>query len=217
VSFQDVLRRERHLPRWLRRTLVVVGIGLVALLVLDWIVSLIMTSRLRSEANEAFAPVPPPRRAIMCDSGPTSACAAKAARTTQSTVAWMPAPTGYRLRWLVAVGGEGRRSLAFEYLVSDSFTLELESDPDPTRSLDYNAHIGATFDIDGTRVFAYVPNDAIFPMLTLAWTHEDMEYRLYVMPVSLFDQPIIAPAEFAPLVANVRYESSTSQRLVKHA
>ena len=80
----------------------------------------------------------------------------------------------------------------------------------PTRPLDYNAHIGATFDLDGTRVIAYVPNDAIFPMLTLAWTHEDMEYRLYVMPVSPFDPPIIAPAEFAPLVADVRYESSTS-------
>src|SRR6266540_2062907 len=114
VSGQGVLRRERHLPRWLRRTLVVVAIGLVALLLLDWIVSLIMVSRLRSEANEAFAPVPPPRQAIMCDSGPSSACAAKAARTAQSTVAWMPAPTGYQLRWLVAVGGEGRRSLAFE-------------------------------------------------------------------------------------------------------
>ena len=63
------------------------GIGLVALLVLDWIVALMMTTRLRSEANEAFAPVPPPRQAIMCDSGPTSACAAKAARTAQSTVA----------------------------------------------------------------------------------------------------------------------------------
>jgi hypothetical protein len=37
-----------------------------------------------------------------------------------------------------------------------------------------------------------------------------MEYRLYVMPVSPFDPPIIAPAEFAPLVADVRYESSTS-------
>ena len=210
MSVQDALRRERHLPRWLRRTLVVVGIGLVALLVLDGIVTLIMTSRLRSKANEAFAPAPPPRGVIMCDSGPIPMCAAKAARTTQSTVAWMRAPTGYQLRWLVAVGGEGRRSVAFEYLVSDSFTLELESDPDPTRPLDYNAHIGATFDIDGTRVFAYVPNDATFPMLTLAWTHEDMEYRLYVMPASPFDPPIIAPAEFAPLVANIRYESSTS-------
>jgi hypothetical protein len=50
---------------WLRRTLVVVGIGLVALLVLDGIVTLIMTSRLRSKANEAFAPVPPPRQVIM--------------------------------------------------------------------------------------------------------------------------------------------------------
>jgi hypothetical protein len=210
VSVQDVLRRERHLPRWLRRTLVVVGIGLVALLVLDGIVTLIMTSRLRSKANEAFAPVRPPRQVIMCDSGPTSACAAKAARTTQSTVTWMPAPTGYQLRWLVAVGGEGRRSLVFEYLVSDSLTLELQSDPDPTHPLDYNAHIGGTYDIDGTKVSAYVPNDPTFPMLTLAWTHEDMEYRLYVMPVSLFDPPIIAPAKFAPLVANVRYESSTS-------
>jgi hypothetical protein len=47
-------------------------------------------------------------------------------------------------------------------------------------------------------------------MLTLAWSHEDMEYRLYVMPVSPFNPPIINPAEFAPLVANVRYESSTS-------
>jgi hypothetical protein len=121
-----------------------VGIGLVALLVFDWIVSLIMTPRLRSEANEAFAPVRPPRQAIMCDSGPTPACAAKAARKAQSTVAWMPAPTGYQLCWLVAVRGEGRRSLAFEYLVSDSLTLELESDPDPTHPLDYNAHIGAT-------------------------------------------------------------------------
>jgi hypothetical protein len=122
----------------------------------------------------------------------------------------MPAPTGYQLRWLVAAGGEGRRSLAFEYLVSDSFTLELESDQDPTHPLDYNAHIGATFDIDGTQVSAYVPNDATFPMLTLSWAHEDMEYRLYVMPMSLFDQLLIAPAEFAPLVANVRYESPTS-------
>ena len=179
-------------------------------MVLDWIVGLIMVSRLRSEANEAFAPVPPPRQAIMCDSGPTSACAAKAARTAQSTVAWMPAPTGYQLRWLLAVGGEGRRSLAFEYLVSDRFRLELESDPDPTHPLDYNAHIGDTFDIDGTQVSAYVPNEATYPMLTLAWTHEDMEYRLYVMPVSLFDPPIINPAEFAPLVANARYESPTS-------
>jgi hypothetical protein len=187
-----------------------VGVGLVALLVFVWIVSLIMTPRLPSEANEPFAPVPPPRQAIMCDSEPTAACAAKAAWTAQSTVAWMPAPTGYQLRWLVAVGGEGRRSLAFEYLVSDSFTLELESDPDPTQPLDYNAHIGATFDIDGTQVWAYVPNDPTFPMLKLAWTHGDMEYRLYVMPVSPFDPPIIAPAEFAPLVANVRYESSTS-------
>jgi hypothetical protein len=187
-----------------------VGIGLVALLVLDGIVTLIMTSRLRSKANEAFAPVPPPRQVIMCDSGPTSACAAKAARTAQSTVAWMHPPTGYQLRWLVAVGGEGRRSLAFEYLVSDSFRLELESDSDPTHPLDYDAHIGATFDVNGTQVSAYVPNDPTFPMLTLAWIHEGMEYRLYVMPVSPFDPPIINPAEFAPLVANVRYESSTS-------
>jgi hypothetical protein len=122
----------------------------------------------------------------------------------------MPAPTGYQLRWLVAAGGEDRRSLAFEYLVSDRFTLELESNPDPTHPLGYNAHIGATFDIDGTQVSAYVPNDATFPMLTLAWAHEDMEYRLYVMPASLFDPPIIAPAEFAPLVADVRYASSPS-------
>jgi hypothetical protein len=107
-------------------------------------------------------------------------------------------------------GGEGRRSLAFEYLVSDSFSLELESDPDRSHPLDYNAHIGATFDIDGTQVSTYVPNDATFPMLTLAWTHEEMEYRLYVMPVSPFDPPIINPAEFAPLVANVRYDSPTS-------
>jgi hypothetical protein len=97
----------------------------------------------------------------------------------------MPAPTGYQLRWLVAVGGEGRRSLAYEYLVSDSFALELRSDPDPTPPLDYNAHVGATFDIDGTPVSAYVPSDANHTMLTLAWTHEDKEYRLYVMPASL--------------------------------
>jgi hypothetical protein len=122
----------------------------------------------------------------------------------------MPAPTGYQLRWLVAAGGEDRRSLAYEYLVSDSFTLELHSDPDPTPPLDYNAHVGATFDIDGTQVSAYVPNDATTAMLTLAWTHEDKRYRLYVMPASLFDRPIIAPAEFAPLVADVRYGSSPS-------
>jgi hypothetical protein len=187
-----------------------VGIGLVALLVLDGIVTLIMTSRLRSKANEAFAPARPPRQAIMCGSGPTSACAAKAARTTRSTVAWMPAPTGYQLRWLVAVGGEGRRSLAYEYLVSDSFALELRSDPDPTPPLDYNAHVAATFDIDGTPVSAYVPSDPTHTMLTLAWTHEGKEYRLYVVPASLLDRPIIAAAEFAPLVANVRYASSPS-------
>jgi hypothetical protein len=70
--------------------------------------------------------------------------------------------------------------------------------------------VGATFDIDGTPVSVYVPNDATFPMLTLAWSHEDLEYRLHVMPVSPFDPPTIAPAEFAPLVADVRYESSTS-------
>ncbi len=119
----------------------------------------------------------------------------------------MPAPTGYEFRWLVAVGGEGRRSLAYEYLVSDSFALELHSDPDPTPPLDYNAHEEATFDIDGTPVSAYVPSDATYTMLTLAWTHEDKEYRLYVMPASLLDRPIIAPAEFAPLVATVRYAS----------
>lgn len=181
---------------------------MVALLVFGWIVSLIMTPRLRSEANEAFAPVPPPRQAIMCDSGPTAACAAKAARTAQSTVAWMPAPSGHQLRWLVAIGGEDRRTLAFEYLVSKSFALELESNPDPIHPLDYNAHVATTFDIDGTQVSAYVPNDDTFPMLTLAWTHKGVEYRLYVMPVSPFDPPIIAPAEFAPLVADVRYESS---------
>lgn len=146
----------------------------------------------------------------MCDSGPTPACAAKAARMAQSTVAWMPAPTGYQLRWLVAVGGEDRRSLAYEYLVSESFTLELQSDSDPTPPLDYNAHIGATFDVDGTQVSAYVPNDATHPMLTLAWIHQEKEYRLYVMPALLFDRPIIVPAEFAPLVASVRYASSPS-------
>jgi hypothetical protein len=162
-----------------------VGIGLVALFVLDWIVYIIMVSHLRSKANEAFALVPPPRQVIMCDSGPTPACAAKAARIAQSTVAWMPAPTGYQLRWLVAAGGEDRRSLAYEYLVSDSFRLELESDPDPTPPLDYNAHVGATFDIDGTPVSVYVPNDATFPMLTLAWSHEDLEYRLHVCPCRL--------------------------------
>ncbi len=183
------------------------GIGLVALLVLGWTVSLIMTSRLRPDANRGLAPAPPPRQAIMCDSGPTPACAAKAARTAHSTVAWMPAPTAYELRWLVAVGGKGRRSLAFEYLVSNSSTLELESDPAPTPPLDYNAHVGATFDINGTQVSAYVPNDDTFAMLTLAWTHDDVEYRLYVVPVSPFDSPVIAPADLAPLVANVRYAS----------
>jgi hypothetical protein len=209
VSGQGVLRRERHFPRWLRRTLLVVGIGLVALLVLDWIVHVIMVSHPAIQDNEV-SPAPPPHRMIMCDSGPTPACAAKAAEMAQSTVAWMPAPTGYQLRWLVAWGGENRRSLAYEYLVSDSFTLNLESYPDPSQPLDYNAHLGTTFDIGGTQVSAYVPNDATTAMLMLAWTHEDKEYRLYVMPASLFDAPIIAPAEFAPLVADVRYASSPS-------
>jgi hypothetical protein len=57
--------------------------------------------------------------------------------------------------------------------------------------------------ISSTQVSAYVPNDATTAMLTLAWTHGDKEYRLYVMPASLLDPPIIAPAEFAPLVADV--------------
>jgi hypothetical protein len=146
----------------------------------------------------------------MCQTGPTSACAAEAARMARSTVAWIRPPTGYELRWLAAIGGKDRRSFAFEYLVSDRFALELASDPDPTRALDYNAHVEATFEVDGTHVSAYVPNDPTLPELTLAWSHQRLQYRLYVMPLSPFDPAVIDPADFAPLVASVRYVSPPS-------
>jgi hypothetical protein len=120
---------------------------------------------------------------------------------------WIRPPTGYQLRWLAAIGGRDRRSFAFEYLVSDRFALELASDPDPTRLLDYNAHLEATFGIDGTQVSAYVPNEPTFPELTLVWSHKRLQYRLYVMPLSPLAPPLIDPADFVPLVASVRYAS----------
>jgi hypothetical protein len=117
----------------------------------------------------------------------------------------MPVPMGYQLRWLVAVGGEDRGNLAFEQLASARLLVELKSDPDPPFPLDYNAHVEGTFNIGGRQVTAYVPNDETFPTLTLAWTHKDANYTLDVTALSVFDPPTIDAAEFAPLVATVRY------------
>jgi hypothetical protein len=185
-------------------------LALVALLLLDLIVPIVpivMISRARRDASHVFAPIHPPRDAIMCEIGPTSACAAEGARVTHTTVAWMPVPAGSRFRWLVAAGGKHRRSFAYEELTSDRLTLELASDPSSVQQLDYNAHLKAVFEIGGTNVSAYVPNDPTFSMLKLAWSHEGLTYRLYVMPESLLDQPVIVPADFEQLIASVRHVS----------
>lgn len=207
VNLQDTLRRERHLPLWLRRTLVVIALGIAAVLVLDRIVSLVMMREFRSETRELFTPIRPPPRMVMCDSGPNPACAADAAQAARTTFAWMPVPRGYRLRWVAAGGGEEGRGLAFEEIESDDFLITLESALDPPFPPDSDAHLDRTFNVRGTIVSAYVPNDDTFPMLTLAWTHKDTDHSLTVLQLSIFDPPRIDASEFAALVGTVRYEA----------
>ena len=204
MSIGEALRREHRLPRWIWRSVATVGAVVVVALLADVVAGLFFGSRIRETLNEAFEPVRPPADGVMCDSGPTPACAADAAAAADATVAWMPAPDGYRLRWLVAGGDEGR-GIAFEYLTSETVALELHSGWTSVRPLDADAHVAATFDVDGTRVVAWIPDDDTVPEVTLVWTRGREEFRLFVFPTSPLDTSPIDPASFANLVASVRY------------
>jgi hypothetical protein len=147
---------------------------------------------------------PPFAKAIICRAGPSSACAAEAARRTSLPIAWMAPPPGFQLQWLAAVAlsgqSEGRR-FAFENLVSRELLLELNTQPQIPPQVD--ADLLGTYVVKGVtvRVFASRYSSS----LTLAWMQLGTTYSLWVAPVDLVDQRSLDPQAYLGLVATVKY------------
>jgi hypothetical protein len=139
----------------------------------------------RARIDELFRPLsPPPARLVTCRGAMDAACAQTAADRIGITVAWLDAPPGYRLEWMLAndrtvstevgviasqyfLGSDGRGM--FEVVTS---VPPIGDGPPPTRaqSLSHGADTGSLW------------VDARFGIVSIEWTHEGIVYLITAQP-----------------------------------
>jgi len=182
-----------------------------------WIAGELFAASVAGQAQHVttLSGLTPPAADRPCTGTVDTVCASAAASKIGLPVAWLPPPDGYRTQWLVAVATQHMRPnqfLAFEDLISDRVSLELETHP----SLLFHAQdrLITTFLIDGMDVQAFEPSDdelANQP-LQLIWTHEGTKYSLTAFNVYLLDTAPLDPRTYAQIVAGVRYAEPGPQQ-----
>ena len=202
------LTRPRHLRPTLRRVLGGIVCGLVLLAGVAYTTFGILEARAIRAAHhlDFFMGTSPPERVIVCRTGPSADCVAAGAQKLGIPTAWMPAPPGYRLKWLVAVappGGSVDRHIAYEDLASDQLVLDLETQPYGPPN--YNKRLVGTYTVAGETVQALVPTDSAVNYLTFAWHHLGKTYSLSINPLYLLDQRTFDPKDYVGFVGTVRY------------
>ena len=212
AAIREALTRQHRLPRALRRTLLVVGLGIFGLIAVGWIAYSLLAAKAIGDLQRELLSLPlPSSKILVCRTGPSAACAEKAARRMEVTFAWMPTPSGYRLRSVVAAAFPTipvDRRFGSEDLISDQFWITLYTQPDRPW---YDQKLIGTSLIQGTQVEVLAPrNPELFHSLRLLWTHLGMTYSLDVNRASFFDSTPLHAKDFLPLIRTVRYADPPS-------
>jgi hypothetical protein len=210
----SVLTRRRTVPPTVRRVLWIVCGVVVGLLALSYVAGLFLQARAVHEARKLTLfddNFHPPESTITCRTTVTTDCVDEAARRIRIPAAWMAVPAGYRLRWVMAAGNpksEPSHRIAEEMLTGGRYDLELSTQP-PGPWQPGNEQLVGTYTANGDVVSAYRDRpqgrDFVFPGITYRWTHDGVQYQLWVAPHYMLDTEPIDPGAYAPLVANVRY------------
>ena len=216
ATLREALVRRRTVPPRLRRVLTIAGLTLAGLLSAAWIAGELFAAYVAGQAQHVttLGGLTPPAADRACPGTVDAACASAAASKIGLPVAWLPPPDGYRTQWLVAVATQRMRPnqfLAYEDLISDRVSLELETKP----SLLFHAQerLITTFVINGMDVQAFEPADdeMVSKPIHLIWTHEGTKYSLTAFNVYFLDETALDPRAYAQLVASVRYAEPNPQ------
>jgi hypothetical protein len=146
----------------------------------------------RALIDQMFRPLSsPPARLVVCRGEMDSACAQEAADRIGTTVAWLDAPVGYRLEWLVAnryvepvdptvpddgviatqyfVGGADDRGM-FEVMTSLPPLVESSPPPQSHRSVSNGTDTGSLWmaEVSGTA--------------SVEWMHDGIAYLITAQP-----------------------------------
>ena len=207
-DFAVTLDRRRQGPASSRRrTLVVAGVVLLCLAAAAGGVMLFQSHRspgaTETGASSILRP-PPSARTIVCRTGPTPGCAATAGTRMGLPTAWLPAPSGYRLRWLAAYAPASlslRQRTAFEELMSGRLVVDVSTQPlRPAKGVALGRFV-----VDGATVQALTHTDAQGATLIFAWTRRGHAYSLSIYGYHRADHPRLVPADYIGLVRQVRY------------
>jgi len=168
---------------------------------------LLLHHRSGSEAGGAdLLPLPPPPGTIVCRSGPIPACASAAGSKMAIPTAWLPAPSGYRMRWFAAHAPKGsstEQRTASEELVSTRLEVTVRTQPG---ALSPSLRPAGRYTIAGAPVNAYLnARDSVVPVVTFVWTRLGRQYTLSVGRYHAADTASMAPADYVWLVRQVRY------------
>jgi hypothetical protein len=146
----------------------------------------------RALIDQMFRPLSsPPARLVVCRGEMDSACAQEAADRIGTTVAWLDAPAGYQLEWLVAnrhvepvdpavpddgviatqyfLGGAGGRGM-FEVMTSVPPFVESSPPPQPHRSVSNGTDTGTLWMAE------------VSGMASVEWMHDGITYLITAQP-----------------------------------
>jgi len=208
----SLLTKRRTMPRAVRKVLWIIGGVVVGLFALSYVVGLFAQARAVHEAQKLTTLGPPlfPNKYATCHDAVTPACTNEAARRNQMPVAWLPVPSGYRLKWVMATGAKVDRNRRFaeEVVTGDRVDLSLSTQP-PGPWQPGNEQLVGTYTENGDVVRAYRdrPQSGAmkFSAITYRWMHDGIQYQLWVSPHYMLDTRPIDAGTYASLLANVRY------------
>lgn len=149
---------------------------------------------------EAFKPMQPPARLVICREEMDESCAQEAADRAGIPIAWMPAPDEYRLAWMIAGRGSNGQSTASQYFVeAEGGAAAIEvSTILPALAPSTDPVMGTVSDATDT---ATIRRNDLFGVTELSWSHEGITYVLMGVGVG----PDTAP--LANAWQTVRYAS----------
>jgi hypothetical protein len=182
----SVPRRSRR-----RSIIAVVGVVLLAAAPVTYVVSEPNQRRTNDQLlMEAFKPLPPPARMVICRGEMDAACAQDAADRAGIPIAWMPVPQGYRLSWVIAARASNEAATASQYFVdADGGAGAIEvSSLVPPLGPSSDRVIGSAS--NGTDT-ATVQRDDLFGVTELTWDHDGLTYELVGLGVGPDTTPLV--------------------------
>jgi hypothetical protein len=213
-SIREALVRRHTVPPKVRRILARTGWAIAGIFSALWIAGGLVAAHEVGQAQRLMTIGSAPLiHNQVCSGEVNQACVTKAAEQMGMAVAWLPAPAGYRVRWLL-VGATPQmpasHRLAYEELVSDSVWLELDTQP-PMLFHNHDALVTA-FHVDGMDVRAFRSRDqgAGPDSFQFIWTRGSTTYALSVTRLYFLDSTPLNPADYIDLVRSVAYAEPPS-------